>query len=143
MNAVGRLALGWVGDKIGRLNMYIISCTIAGLLCCLLWKFATTYETLLAFSITWGLVCGLYFALAPPITGNIVGIERISPGLSLLFVTSSISAVGPPIASAIQKATPQQDYIGVQMFAGAVYLFGALICFGLKIKMTRSVTSFI
>ncbi|KAI8341496.1 major facilitator superfamily domain-containing protein [Chlamydoabsidia padenii] len=143
MNAVGRLALGWVADRIGRLNMYITSCTIAGLLCCLLWNFATTYGALLAFSITWGSVCGLYFALAPPITGTIVGIEKISSGLSLLFVTSSISAVGPPIASAIQNATPELDYIGVQMFSGAVYLFGALICFGLKIKMTKSLTSFI
>lgn len=143
MNAVGRLALGWVADRIGRLNMYIISCTVAGLLCCLLWKFSTTYETLLAFSITWGFVCGLYFALAPPITGNIVGIERISPGLSLLFVASSVSAVGPPIASAIQNATPGGGYIGVQMFSGAVYLCGALLCFGLKLKMTKSLISFI
>ncbi|CAO3586422.1 unnamed protein product [Absidia cylindrospora] len=143
MNAVGRLALGWVADKIGRLNMYIISNVIAGLLCCLLWKFATTYETLLAFSITWGIVCGLYFALAPPITGNIVGLEKISPGLSILFVASSISSIGPPVASAIQEATPGGGFIGVQMFAGAVYLFGALICFGLKIKLTKSLFTFI
>ncbi|KAI8338720.1 major facilitator superfamily domain-containing protein [Chlamydoabsidia padenii] len=143
MNAVGRLALGWVGDRIGRLNMYIIGCTIAGLLCCLLWTFATTYESLLAFSITWGFVCGLYFALAPPITGGIVGIEKTSPGLAFLFVVSSISAVGPPVASAIQNATPGGGYIGVQIFSGAVYLVGALICFVLKIKMTRSLFSFI
>lgn len=143
MNAVGRLALGWVADKIGRLNMYIISNVIAGLLCCLLWRFATTYETLLAFSITWGIVCGLYFALAPPITGNIVGLERISPGLSILFVVSSIASVGPPVASAIQEATPGKGFIGVQMFAGAVYLCGALICLGLKIKLTKSLFTFI
>ncbi|KAI8089813.1 major facilitator superfamily domain-containing protein [Halteromyces radiatus] len=143
LNAVGRIVLGWVADRIGRLNMYIISCTVAGLLCCILWKFATSYHTLLAFSITWGFVCGLYFALAPPITGTIVGIEKISPGLSILFVASSIASVGPPIASAIQSSTPGESYIGVQMFSGAIYLFGALICFGLKIKMTKSIFSFI
>ncbi|CAO3647388.1 unnamed protein product [Cunninghamella echinulata] len=143
MNAVGRLVLGWVADRIGRLNMYIISNIIAGLLCCILWKYAVRYEILLAFSILWGFHCGMYFALAPPITGTIVGIENISSGLSILFVASSISSVSPCIASAIQSATPNNGYIGVQEFSGCTYLLGAIICIILKLKLTKSFFSFI
>ncbi|KAI8379137.1 major facilitator superfamily domain-containing protein [Radiomyces spectabilis] len=139
LNAIGRLVLGWVADKIGRLNMYIIANIFAGLFCMLLWPFAKTYGALMAFAVLWGTVCGIYFALAPPITATIVGMEKTSSGLAILFVASAVSSVGPPIASAIQTATPNEGYIGVQMFAGSVYIFGSLMCIVLKIKMTKSV----
>ncbi|KAF7725115.1 hypothetical protein EC973_000442, partial [Apophysomyces ossiformis] len=132
MNAIGRLLLGWVADKIGRLNMYIISAILAGIFCMLLWPFANSYSKLLAFSIVWGFVCGIYYALAAPITGSIVGIENISSGLSILFIASAIACVGPPVGSAIQSITPNNGYLGVQMFSGAVYIFGALLCIVLK-----------
>lgn len=141
MNAVGRLVLGYFADRIGRLNMYIIVSTCAGLFCMLLWPFAKTYETMMAFAVLFGLTCGIYYALAPPITLAVVGPEQVSSGLSILFLASAISGTGPPIASAIQQATPGGGYIGVQMFSGAVYIFGSMICVALKWKMTGSIFS--
>lgn len=141
MNAVGRLVLGYFADRIGRLNMYVIVSTCAGLFCMLLWPFAKTYETMMAFAVLFGLTCGIYYALAPPITLAVVGPEQVSSGLSILFLASAISGTGPPIASAIQQSTPGGGYIGVQMFSGAVYIFGSLICVLLKWKMTGSIFS--
>ncbi|KAG2213129.1 hypothetical protein INT47_011278 [Mucor saturninus] len=141
MNAIGRLVLGYYADRIGRLNMFMIASTLAGLFCMLLWPFAKTYETMMAFAVLFGFTCGIYYALAPPITAAVVGPDNISGGLSILFIASAISGTGPPIASAIQQATPGGGYIGVQMFSGAVYLFGSLICICLKWKMTGSLIS--
>ncbi|SAM00690.1 hypothetical protein [Absidia glauca] len=141
MNAIGRLVLGYFADRVGRLNMYIAASTFSGLMCMLLWPFAKTYGTLMAFAVLFGFTCGIYYALAPPITATVVGTEKISSGLSILFVVSSIAGTGPPIASAIQEATPENGYIGVQMFSGAVYILGSLICVLLKLKMTGSLFS--
>jgi MFS family permease len=141
MNAMGRLILGYFADHIGRLNMFMIASTFSGLFCMLLWPFAKTYETMMAFAILFGFTCGIYYTLAAPITASVVGAENISSGLSILFVISSAAAVGPPISSAIQMATPDNGYIGIQMFSGAVYIFGSLICLTLKIKMTGSLIS--
>jgi MFS family permease len=141
MNAIGRLVLGYFADRIGRLNMYILVSTSAGLFCMLLWPFAKTYETMMAFAVLFGFTCGIYYALAPPITLAVVGPKQISSGLSILFLASAISGTGPPIASAIQQVTPGGGYIGVQMFSGAVYIFGSLICVALKWKMTGSLFS--
>ncbi|KAI9478842.1 MAG: major facilitator superfamily domain-containing protein [Benjaminiella poitrasii] len=141
MNAIGRLVLGYFADRIGRLNMFVISSTCAGLFCMLLWPFAKTYGTLMAFAVLFGFTCGIYYTLAAPITASVVGPDNISSGLSIMFVASAISGLGPPISSAIQQATPNAGYIGVQMFSGAVYIFGSLICIALKIKMTGSLFS--
>lgn len=141
MNAIGRLVLGYFADRIGRLNMFMIASTFAGLFCMLLWPFAKTYETMMAFAVLFGFTCGIYYALAPPITAAVVGSDNISGGLSILFLASAIAGTGPPIASAIQQATLGGGYLGVQMFSGAVYIFGSFICICLKWKMTGSLFS--
>ncbi|KAL0081133.1 major facilitator superfamily domain-containing protein [Phycomyces blakesleeanus] len=141
MNAVGRLILGFIGDRVGRVNTYIVASTLSGLFCMVVWPFATTYNTLLGFAVLFGFFGGVYYALAAPITGNIVGIERISSGVSILFLASALSAVGPPISSAIQLSTPDNSFIGVQMFSGSVFIIGAMICLVMKIKITKSLFS--
>ncbi|KAI9016476.1 major facilitator superfamily domain-containing protein [Phycomyces nitens] len=138
MNAIGRLVLGFVGDYVGRVNTYIVSSTLSGIFCMALWPFADSYNTLLGFAVLFGFFGGVYYALAAPITGNIVGIENISSGISILFLVSALSAVGPPISSAIQASTPDEGFIGVQMFSGAVFIFGSMICLVMKIKITKN-----
>ncbi|KAG1443527.1 hypothetical protein G6F56_010642 [Rhizopus delemar] len=141
MNAIGRLVLGYIADRIGRINMFAIASTSSGLFCMLLWPFAKTYETMMAFAVLFGFTCGIYYALAPPITASVVGTENIASGLSLLFIMSSIAGVGPPMASAIQLATPNNGFIGIQMFSGAVYITGSIICIILKVRLTGSLFS--
>lgn len=108
MNAVGRLVFGLVADRIGPLNTFTIASILAGLFTFLIWPFATSF--------------------AAPITGSIVGVDKIAPGLAILFIASAASAMGTPIAAAIQASTPGNAYIGIQMFIGAVYVTGGAIC---------------
>ncbi|KAI9495835.1 major facilitator superfamily domain-containing protein [Zychaea mexicana] len=141
MNGVGRLVLGYIADKIGRLNMFLIASAFAGVCTFIIWPFATSYDILLVYSILWGFSCGTYYALAAPVTGSVVGMEKLSSGLSILFIVSAISAMGTPIAAAIQDATPELGYLGIQMFIGSVYVGGALICLYLKYRVTGSLLS--
>ena len=64
--------------------------------------------------------------------------ENLGPGLSILFIVSSIAAVGAPIAAAIEVGS---GYFGVQMFVGSVYVGGGIICLYLKYRLTRSLLS--
>ncbi|KAI9278837.1 major facilitator superfamily domain-containing protein [Phascolomyces articulosus] len=138
MNAVGRIGLGFVADKVGRLNMFIIVSVLSGAFSFVIWQFAISYNILLVFCILWGATSGLYYALAAPITVCIVGSHNISGGLSILFITSAIAAMGTPISAAIQQITPNNGYFGIQMFSGAVYVLGAMICIYLKYRLTGS-----
>ncbi|KAI7860372.1 major facilitator superfamily domain-containing protein [Circinella umbellata] len=141
MSAIGRIGLGLLADYIGRLNMFIIGSGLSGIFSFVIWPFASSYSILLVYCILWGMTCGLYYALAAPITASVVGLEKLSSGLSILFIFSAISAMGTPISSAIQEATPNNGYIGIQMFVGAVYVLGSLICIILKYRLTGSLFS--
>ncbi|KAI7860226.1 major facilitator superfamily domain-containing protein [Circinella umbellata] len=138
LGAIARLGLGFVGDKIGRLNMFIIASFLAGIFSFVIWPFATSFGILVVFCVLWGSTSGMYYALAAPITASVVGMEKLSAGLSLAFIFSAIAAIGIPISAAIQQATPNNGYIGIQMFVGAVYVLGAFICLYLKIRLTGS-----
>ncbi|KAI9495831.1 major facilitator superfamily domain-containing protein [Zychaea mexicana] len=142
MNAIGRIAFGYVGDKIGRLNMLVISSMFSGLVSFVVWPFATSYNVLLVYCILWGPLCGMYYGLAAPITASVVGMEKLGSGLSILFIVSAIAALGAPMAAAIQQAVPDNGYLGVQMFVGSVYVGGAFICLYLKYRLTRSLLAF-
>ncbi|KAG2221250.1 hypothetical protein INT45_012371 [Circinella minor] len=94
LGAIGRLGLGFVGDKIGRLNMFIIASFLAGIFSFVIWPFATSFGTLVVFCVLWGSTSGMYYALAAPITASVVGMEKLSAGLSLAFIFSAIAAIG-------------------------------------------------
>ncbi|KAI9495847.1 major facilitator superfamily domain-containing protein [Zychaea mexicana] len=138
MSAVSRIVLGFVADRIGRLNMYIITLFLSSIFSFCIWPFAKSYTILLVFCILWGWTSGQYYALAAPITASVVGMEKLSSGLSIAYICSSISAMGTPISAAIQQATPNNGYLGIQMFDGAVYACGAFICLYLKYRLTNS-----
>ncbi|KAI9269206.1 major facilitator superfamily domain-containing protein [Phascolomyces articulosus] len=135
--AMARLGLGFIADKIGRLNMFIIASAISGVFSFVIWPFATSYGVLVVFCILWGSTGGMYYALAAPITASVVGMEKLSAGLSIAFLMSAIAAMGTPISAAIQQATPNNGYLGIQMFDGAVYVLGAMICLYLKLRLTN------
>ncbi|KAI7864273.1 major facilitator superfamily domain-containing protein [Spinellus fusiger] len=141
LNAIGRIVLGFIADKVGRVNTYIVSAIISGVLCMAFWPNATTYGGLIAFACLFGFFGGMYFALAAPITATITGFEKISSGLAILFLISTFSAVGPPIASAIQASTPNESFIGIQMFCGAVFFVGAISSMIVKLRVTKSLFS--
>ncbi|KAG2226892.1 hypothetical protein INT45_010171 [Circinella minor] len=134
MNAVGRIVFGFLADKIGQLNMFITVSALAGIFSFVIWPFATSYNVLLVFCILWGITSGMYYTLAAPITANVIGMNMLSSGLSMVFIFSAISAMGTPIMAALQES---HGYLSIQMFDGTVYVTGALICLFLKYRLTR------
>ncbi|KAI7861641.1 major facilitator superfamily domain-containing protein [Spinellus fusiger] len=141
MNAMGRIILGFIADKIGRVNTYIASSIITCLVLMIVWPNSSTYGTLLAFACLFGFFGGTYFALAAPITCDIVGVENTSSGISTLFLISTLSSLGPPIASAILSSTPNSSFIGAQIFFGSTYILGAIFATIVKLRVTKSLIS--
>lgn len=126
-------------DYIGRLNADAICMLISGLSCGLIWVFATNYGVLVAFCVIYGFFCGAYFALLAPVTALITGMDHFPSGFSLFLVLNGIGYFGAPIAGAVQSATGSSGYLATQMFTTVTLILGALIMFGLKIKMTKAI----
>ncbi|KAI8073222.1 major facilitator superfamily domain-containing protein [Gongronella butleri] len=136
---IGRITIGYLGDRFGRLNTDIVISTICGLSSFLIWTFATTYGILMAFCIIFGFTCGAYFTLMSPITYDIVGHDRFPTGVSTMLLSNVVSVFGPNIASGIQAAVPQSPYLVYMMFTGATYIVGAMILVVVRFRISPSI----
>ncbi|KAG2224557.1 hypothetical protein INT45_004402 [Circinella minor] len=138
-NFLGRISIGFIADRFGRLNTDIVCLLITGLSAVTIWMYAYTFEVLLAFAVVFGFFCASYFTLLSPITATILGMERYPTGLSILLLSNCVSVFGPSIASAVESTVDAEPYLAYKVFTGVVYLLGGLILCVLKVRMTKSV----
>ncbi|KAL0088366.1 major facilitator superfamily domain-containing protein [Phycomyces blakesleeanus] len=139
LNSVGRIIAGILADRIGPINVNIIFITMGGLSTLLIWRFAYTYGSLMAYSVVFGFFCGSYFALLSPITAYILGPEKFRSGLSLLLIFNVISVFGPNISSAIEESVDAEPLFTYKMFSGVCYILGGVILFGMKMRINRNI----
>jgi MFS family permease len=138
MNFVGRLAAGLLGDRIGQLNSNIIFTVISALSNFLIWTFAYSYSSLMGFMVVYGFFCGSYFALMSNISANLLGMAKLSSGLSFLLLINIVSVFGSNISSVIEAGVSSEPYFSYKMFAGVAYLLGSLILIVLKLRLDRN-----
>ncbi|KAI8143756.1 major facilitator superfamily domain-containing protein [Fennellomyces sp. T-0311] len=139
-NCVGRFGIGFISDRIGRLNAHILSNLISAAAGFGIWTIATTYNTIMAFAVIYGLFCSSYYCLVPAITATVVGIEKFPTALSFMMLTNSISILGPNIASGIESSVSSEPYFSYKMFTGASFAIGGFLLICLKLKMTGSLS---
>jgi MFS family permease len=125
---LGRAFVGMVADKIGAVQTFIIAMEIAGLLQMIVWHFATNFAGVLVFSLIYGAFGGSGLSLIPVVTGQLFG---VGPNFATLVGLGMLASapgqlVGPTISGAILDASNHQ-WIGFQIFSGAMMCFGGLI----------------
>jgi MFS family permease len=138
-NFAGRITTGYIGDRIGRLNMLIIAMIISAICNLVIWPLSPHLSGLSAFSCIFGFFCGTYFTMMAAVTAYISKMDKFPSAFSVFLMSNIAASFGPPIAGAIQSGTNPNSFLSVQMFAGACFLFGAILMFVLKIKMTKAV----
>ncbi|OJJ65488.1 hypothetical protein ASPBRDRAFT_60428 [Aspergillus brasiliensis CBS 101740] len=72
---VGRPAVGFMSDAVGRINMATFATLVSGLLCLFLWTFARTYAALICFSFFAGLTIIWLVRSVPATFGEAIGLE--------------------------------------------------------------------
>ncbi|KAI1311064.1 hypothetical protein EDD11_003537 [Mortierella claussenii] len=87
-NAVGRIVIGFLGDRCGAIPVAAVSFLAAGG-SCFIWMFATSQGALVGFSIVYGFFSGAFFTLVASITANIVGLTNLGSGLTVIFLTNT------------------------------------------------------
>ncbi|KAG0780579.1 hypothetical protein G6F22_009537 [Rhizopus arrhizus] len=138
-NFIGRIMIGFLADRIGKINSNLIFTVITGLSSLLIWAFANSYGSLMAFSAVFGLTSGAYFAQISPVTASILGMEKFPSGLSLLLLTNVVPVFGPNIAGAIESGVNSTPYFSYKMFTGVAYLVGAVFILILRLRLSRDI----
>jgi len=126
-NAIGRVVIGILGDRLGAIRVASVAFMLAGL-SCFIWMFAESHGALIGFSIMYGFFSGSFFTLVASITANIVGLANLGSGLTIIFLTNTPGNLFTlPIAGKIFEAS--NNYKAMIGYNAAMYIAGSLILF--------------
>jgi MFS family permease len=84
--ALGRPPIGYFSDSIGRLNMASSMTFACGVFCLVIWMFAKSFGVVVFFGMLGGTVAGTYWAVAAPVTAEVMGIKRLPSALSITWL---------------------------------------------------------
>ncbi|KAI7819283.1 major facilitator superfamily domain-containing protein [Gamsiella multidivaricata] len=141
INAASRIGLGVAADKLGRTNTLFTCCFFAGLSCLAIWyvsqSAASTIGILTAFMCVYGLFGGGFISIFPVVVAQVVGIERLSAALGILYFGNVVgNLLGAPIATAIMHAQNGR-YIGAIMFAGFSPVLAAFFVLFIRFRINK------
>jgi MFS family permease len=142
VNAVARIATGFAGDKIGRLNALVISLLVAVIAVAALWGVsvrasgdAQTSEAVklwIGFVVVYSVAAGGYNALFPATIADIFGIQSyVAVNGFIYFIRGCGTILGSPVGGKLLDAggvaRGGSGYKGVVIWDGAL-LFGSTLC---------------
>jgi MFS family permease len=97
-STLGRLALGGLADRLGRVSSLVGM--IAGMGLTLgSWSIATSFPALIAFAAAFGVAYGGWVALLPAFAADLFGRKHISGIIGALYTSAALGALGGPAAA--------------------------------------------
>jgi MFS family permease len=104
-SVLGRIALGGLADRLGRIRTYQ-GCFAVLAASFPLWYAAGSYGMLLAFAIVLGIGYGGWIALQPAVVAEIFGLRGLGGVVGLVYTAGAVGAlIGPPAAGLLIDAT--------------------------------------
>ena len=121
--ALGRPAVGYLSDRLGRINMATAMTGLCGILCLAVWIPAKTYAVLLIFALLSGAVTGTFWGTVVPVITEVVGLQRLPSVFGLICLPLVLpTTFAEPIALEIVSTS---GYLSTQIFVGCMFLAGA------------------
>ncbi|KAF2259934.1 MFS general substrate transporter [Lojkania enalia] len=130
----GRLLSGFLGDKLGRYNTFIVVCNLTGIWILALWIPHNTNATLIAFAALFGFFSGAYASLITPMIMQISPLAETGFRTGIVFFVASIAGLSTnPINGAILA---HSGWVGPKIFAGIFCLVGTAFVLVARFKQT-------
>ena len=131
----GRVFSGFLGDKIGRFNVFIIVCYLSGIWILALWLPDSSDPALIAFAVLFGFSSGAFVSLVTPLVMQISPVAELGfrTGI-ILFVMAIGGLTTNPIDGAILDSAGGQA--GLKIFPGVFCLVGTTFVLIARIRQT-------
>jgi MCP family monocarboxylic acid transporter-like MFS transporter 10 len=99
---VGATFGGFLGDRIGRLNLLWPITFVSGCLCLFLWLLSTSMATLIFFVCVYGFCTSSVTALPPSVIGQITSDDKLGARIGAFYSVIAIaSLIGTPIGGSL------------------------------------------
>ncbi|KAJ2907278.1 major facilitator superfamily transporter [Zalerion maritima] len=132
----GRLGSGLVADKVGKFNVFIISCYLTAILILAMWTPTADGDgKTIAFAILFGFFSGTYISLIGGLVADISPPQELGLRMGLTFLMSSLPGLTTsPIAGAILDTSGGWD--GLKVFGGVFCMAGTTCVVGSRVAKT-------
>ena len=119
-NGAGRIAWGWISDRLGRKNSMMLLFSLQGVVMLILAK-ATITPIILMVGVAWvGFYFGGYFALFPSATADYFGTKNLGVNYGFMITAFAVAGTTGPILGGYVY-----DCLGSYMYA---FLAASLLC---------------
>jgi MFS family permease len=131
----GRLFSGFLGDKIGRYNIFIVVCYLSGIWILALWLPATSDAALVAFAVLFGFFSGAYISLIMPLVMAISPLAELGCRTGIIMLVTAIGGLTTnPINGAILDSA--DGAAGLKIFSGILCLAGTTFVLVARVRKT-------
>lgn len=135
MNFGGKITVGWLADRYGRLNALVLTTFVSALVTLSLWLPSSTILELnvrrglfLTFTCLYGLTASAYVALFPTALAEQFGIQNFASINGLLYMIRGIGTlVGTPVAGALIHGHETAVMGTMVSFEKTIVLVGVLL----------------
>ncbi|KAH7303926.1 major facilitator superfamily domain-containing protein [Stachybotrys elegans] len=132
---VGRLGSGYISDKLGKYNSFIVACYMSGTLILAMWIPAHGLPVTVTFTVLFGIFSGAYISLMAALVAQISPPEELGYRNGLTFFVSAIGGlITSPIAGAILEGPG--SWVGLKVFAGVMMISGTSAILAARILKT-------
>ncbi|KAJ4111445.1 hypothetical protein NW768_011798 [Fusarium equiseti] len=135
-NAIGKIAVGFVADRLGRLNSFFLTTFISAIATLGLWVpsilvGASNQELarslFLSFTVLYGLFASAFISLFPAALVELFGVQELPRVAGIMYMLQGLSVlVGTPVAGLLTQGYAPHDYIGMAALVGSL-MFGAAV----------------
>lgn len=116
-NAIGKIAVGFVADRVGRLNSFFLTTLLSATATLCLWVPSTLIGTtsqavarplFLSFTVLYGLFASAYISLYPAALAELFGVQNLPRVAGVMYMMQGLSAlVGTPVAGVLLESRAQ------------------------------------
>lgn len=148
-NAIGKVAVGFVADKIGRLDSFFLTTLLSSVSTAGLWIPSTVLGSanqssgrglFLGFTVLYGLFASAYIGLFSPALVEIFGMENLPRITGIMyFLQGAAGFVGTPVAGVLVRSLPSskatENYVYMAVFVGALMVASTVTVFWARIEV--------
>lgn len=138
INAVFKIVLGFVADRIGRLNMIIICSVLSSVTVFSLWMISSR-DTFISFVVLYGVFSGAIISLLPTCLVELFGASRYQSLSGLMYFSRGIGTLlGSPLAGLMitNGGRFSSDYKESIIYDGTLLAASTICLIGLRTRVT-------
>ncbi|KAJ5017421.1 MFS transporter asaE [Colletotrichum sp. SAR 10_99] len=149
-NAIGKIGVGIVADRIGRLNSFFLTTLLSAVMTLGLWVSSTlsgehdehtARGLFIAFIVLYGLFASAYVSLFTPSLVELFGMRELPRVAGVMFMAQGIaSMIGTPVAGVLirgnEATKTSEDYLGMAVLVGGLMFAAAASVAWVRLEVT-------